>query len=174
MRWLRLALMLAFAAATAACPPASEDATLDWGSARDVKQHFNLHLAGQPDAAGLTAAKKAGVSVVIDLRDPSEHDWDEATAARELGLAYHSVPVDGQELSRDAMQRIDAIVGENDDKGILIHCASGNRAAAWLAIHLAEQEGMDPAEALAIGRKAGLTKDALAANVTRYLEGSGS
>ena len=147
---------------------------MGWGGAGEVKQFYRLYIAGQPDAAGLAAARDAGVGVVINLRDPSEHDWNEAAAAERLGLEYHNVPVSGRALSRDAMERIHAIVQENPDEEILLHCTSGNRAAAWLAIHLVENEGMDPEDALAIGRETGLTSDSIAENVKAYLEASGS
>jgi len=168
------ALLAALLVAPTGCGERSAEGALRWGSAGDVKQYASFYLAGQPDAAGLAAARDAGVAVVIDLRDPSEHDWDEAAAAEAIGLQYHNVPVSGRALSREAMQRIDAIVRENEGEEILLHCASGNRAAAWLAIHLVEGEGMDVDEALAIGRRTGISKDAIAENVTAYLEASGS
>jgi uncharacterized protein (TIGR01244 family) len=174
MKTLRTVLLLLLLAAPTACGEPSAEGALRWGGAGDVKQYYRLYIAGQPDAAGLAAARDAGVGIVIDLRDPSEHDWDEAAAAAKLGLDYHNVPVSGRALSRDAMERIHAIVQENPDEEILLHCASGNRAAAWLAIHLVENEGMDAEEALAIGRETGLTKDSIAENVSAYLEQPGS
>ncbi len=170
----RLAPLWVLVAALTACGPASVEGPFTWGSADGVMKYGSLYFAGQPDAAGLAAARDAGVGVVIDLRHPSEEPWDEVGAAEQLGLAYYNVPVDGRALSRDAMHRIDEIVDRHRGEELLIHCKSGNRAGAWLAIHLAERRGMEPGKALAIGRRAGITKDELAANVTGYLEASGS
>ena len=167
------AVVLALTAAIVACSERAVEGPYTWGSAAGVKKYANLYLAGQPDTAGLVAAREAGVGVVVNLRHPTEHRWDEAAAAAELGLAYHSVPVSGNALSREALERVDAIVAENEGEEILIHCASGNRVGAWLAIHLVERRGMEPEQALAIGREAGITKDGLAAGVIRYLEESG-
>lgn len=176
MLLFRSLLLLALAAAIGGCSNRHHAAGVDgpyaWGEAGNVRRYAHLYFAGQPDAAGLEAAKQAGVSVVINLRQPGEHDWDEAAAAEAAGLRYYSVPVNGAApLARADMERIEAIVHEHEDADVLIHCASGNRAAAWLAIHLVERHGMETDEALALGRDAGITRGAWVAKVRDYLGG---
>ena len=41
--------------------------------------------------------------------------------------------------------------------GVLVHCASGNRAGALLGLEQAEFDGASKDDALALGRKAGMT-----------------
>jgi protein tyrosine phosphatase (PTP) superfamily phosphohydrolase (DUF442 family) len=53
---------------------------------------------------------------------------------------------------------------------ILMHCSSGNRVAAWYAIHLVQQKNMARDDALAIARRNGLTKDSMIARVQTYLD----
>ena len=67
-----------------------------WGSANGVTKLRHLYFGGQPDAAGLAAARDQGIAVVINLRAPEELDWDEAATAEALGLAYYNVPIQRQ------------------------------------------------------------------------------
>jgi len=131
----------------------------------------NVRISGQPDAVALGAAKASGVTTIVNLREPGELDWDEAGAARDASLAYHSIPVSGRkELAPEAMERISDIVSAQGDAGVLVHCASGNRAAAWLAIDLVTRRNMTRDEALVLAERAGLTKTALRDKVERYLD----
>jgi len=104
------------------------------------------------------------------MRDPSEHDWDEESAARDLGLAYYNVPVTGKRFEPAAFQRIDALVAENESQQVLIHCGSSNRAGGWLATHLVAEHGMSVDDALAVGRRAGITKKGIEKRVRAYVD----
>lgn len=141
-----------------------------WGGVSNVTHVRHLWFSGQPDEAALEEAKKSGVSVVINLRDPSELDWDEAAAVEALGMRYYNVPVPGgKPFERAAFERIHELVMENHDTQVLVHCSSSNRAGAWLAAHVVEDHGQSFDEALAIGRRAGITKDAIIENLRHYL-----
>ena len=168
-----IALGVAMAVSLVACGEEQVAQAGAWGSAEGVRAFGRFYLAGQPDAAGLEAGREAGIGVVVNLRQPHEHDWDEAAAAEALGLRYFEVPIDGRKpLPPEALDRIDAIVAESPDEPVLVHCASGQRAAAWLAVHLVEERGMDADRALAIGRQAGLSKPALEERVRQHLGAS--
>lgn len=170
---LGLLLVALLASPAAAEPPVAPEDVRDpvaWGAARNVTRHENLWFAGQPDQAGLEAAREAGVSVVVNLRHPSELDWDEEAAARELGLRYYNVPVVGSApLSQETFDAIDARVAEHPGEQVLVHCASSNRVGAWFATHLVTRAGMRPDDALEVARRAGLTNEALEAKVRAHL-----
>lgn len=141
-----------------------------WGSVSNVTHLKHLWFAGQPDQAGLEKAKAEGVAVVINLRDPSEHAWDEKSAVEALGMTYYNVPVrGGQPFDREVFEKIEALVKEHHDEPILVHCASSNRVGGWLATHLVETHGMTVDEALAVGRRAGITKQPVERAVRAYL-----
>ena len=73
---VRRLLLLALLGALGACSEhhgGGVEGPLAWGGLEDVRRYAHLYFAGQPDAAGLEAARQAGVSVVINLRAPSEH-----------------------------------------------------------------------------------------------------
>jgi protein tyrosine phosphatase (PTP) superfamily phosphohydrolase (DUF442 family) len=85
-------------------------------------------------------------------------------------MQYEQVPVPGGEpLPRDALERVEAIVAAEPGRPVLLHCSSGNRAAAWLATHLVTRHGMEVGDALAVARRAGLTKPDMEEKVRAYL-----
>jgi protein tyrosine phosphatase (PTP) superfamily phosphohydrolase (DUF442 family) len=165
-------------AALAACGGERRDAARSdgvqgpfvWGSADDVTRVGQLWLSGQPDDAGLRAAKKNGVTWVIDLRAPGERDWDEAAAAKAAGLQYENIPVEpGKPFVEAAFAEISELVESHPDDQILLHGSAGNRAAAWLTTELVRKDGMPFAEALEIGRRAGITKPEVVAKTAALL-----
>jgi protein tyrosine phosphatase (PTP) superfamily phosphohydrolase (DUF442 family) len=149
--------------------PSSAEGPFVRGAADDVHQ---LWFAGQLDRAGFEAAKETGIDVVINLRAPSELDWDEAAAVESLGMAYYNVPVVGPSFDPGAFAEIERLVEEHPGQQTLIHCSSSNRAGGWFATHLVDRHEMSLDDALAAGRATGITKDAIVTRVREYLERS--
>lgn len=116
-----------------------------------------LHTGGQPTAEQLDRFAAQGVRTVIDLRGPGEdRGYDEAAAAARLGLRYERLPIGGPEdltpANTTALQRL----LQDGDGEVLLHCASGNRVGALLALMAQQQEGASREQALQLGREAGL------------------
>lgn len=141
-----LFLLLACAGATAA-------------AGQGLKQpRPGLFTGGQPSAQQLRDAAQAGVTSVIDLRMPHEdRGYDEAAAAEALGLRYVRLPIDGAGGISEANARTLDRLLRQDPGSTLLHCASGNRAGALLALAQARVHGASPEAALQFGRDAGLT-----------------
>ena len=177
LRW-SLAAVLAFGTGAALGAEPATDATLGaesvgaWGAAQHVAKIRRLYISGQPDAETLQTASRKGVAVVVNLRDPSEHDWDDAGAARAEGLHYYNVPVmsDAGSFGRSAIAEIGEILRSHPDDPILVYCASGNRASGWLAVHLVEDHEVAIDRALDIAEDALLTSPAVGQIVRRYLD----
>ena len=141
-----------------------------WGSASKVTRIRRLWIADQPDEAGLRQARESAVSVVINLREPSELSWDERTVVESLGMTYYNVPVAREApLSSEQMAEIEEIVQRHGGQQVLIHCSTANRAAAWLATHLVHEHAMALDDALTVARQAGLTKADAEAKVRSLL-----
>ncbi len=173
---MKLLSLLAAACVAAGCTgqPLSPDdvrGPLPFGETANVMQAGKVYVSGQPDRAGLAAARAAGVTTVINLREAGEHDWDEAAAARELGLEYLSIPVARRSdtLSDDAIAALGSALASRRGEPVLLHCSSGNRAAAAYAAYLATRHGYSLDAALAIGRRAGITREALEQRVHNYV-----
>ena len=118
--------------------------------------HAGLLTGGQPEPAAWRALDARGVTTVINLRPDAElAGRDEAAEVAAAGLAYHQIPVDGAGgLSLEKARALQAML--RDAKGtVLVHCASGNRVGALIALAAAD-EGVPLDEALARGRAAGM------------------
>jgi protein tyrosine phosphatase (PTP) superfamily phosphohydrolase (DUF442 family) len=141
-----------------------------WGAVSNVTHVRNLWLAGQPDAEALRTAKENGLRVVVNLRDPTELDWDERSAVEDLGMVYYNVPIQKTgPFTRESFSRIESLLEDHEGDEILIHCSSSNRVGGWFAVYLVEKHGMSVEPALAIGRTTGITKDGMTRRVLAYL-----
>ncbi|TDB29472.1 hypothetical protein ATCM_18530 [Stenotrophomonas sp. ATCM1_4] len=117
-----------------------------------------LLTAGQPSAQQLRDAARSGVTTVIDLRRPEEdRGYDEGAQAEQLGLRYVRLPIAGTADLTTANARTLQRLLAQDDGTTLLHCASGNRAGALLALLNARLEGASTDDALQLGRAAGMT-----------------
>jgi len=140
----------AAASATAAAP-----ALIDIPNARVVD---GMLLGGAPSPDQLRAAAKAGYRTVIDLRTPGEPGVAaEKTLAGELGLTHVALPVAGAAGLTDANVRALDQALRTSPAPIIVHCASGNRVGALLALRAAAIDGATAEQALARGKREGLT-----------------
>ena len=115
-----------------------------------------LLAGGQPTAADLVSLQARGVHTVIDLRGATEdRGYDEEAEAHRLGLAYVALPINGKDGITPANAHALRELLERHGDGVLLHCASGNRVGALLALDAASN-GMPREQALSLGRKAGL------------------
>ncbi len=115
---------------------------------------------GQPDATQLGEIAKLGYKTVINLRTPGERGElaDEAGLVKSHGMRYVSIPVShGEGLDRDNAEVLGKILADQDARPVVIHCASGNRVGALLALEEVWVEGRPPEKALELGKAAGLT-----------------
>ncbi|HET9049559.1 MAG TPA: protein tyrosine phosphatase family protein [Chiayiivirga sp.] len=115
-----------------------------------------LWVGGQPDQAQLAQFAKGGGAVVIDLRMPDEdRGLDEAKAVADLGLSYVSLPIDSHtgitaDNARALHEALAAATGP-----VLLHCRTGNRVGALLALDAVAQ-GSSREQALDLARRAGV------------------
>ncbi|KGM51555.1 hypothetical protein N792_10555 [Lysobacter concretionis Ko07 = DSM 16239] len=128
-----------------------------------------LYTAGQPDAEAWTAAARHGVTTVIDLRPEGEMQGrNEAAEVADAGLVYHHLPVAGAgDVNMANAEQLRQLI-EQAPGPVLVHCASGNRVGALLALGAAKDDGMTTDQAIAFGREAGL--GSLGSRVREVLE----
>ena len=111
---------------------------------------------GQPTAEQLRAAKSAGYSTVISLL-PASDTADEAALAGELGLHFVTIEVRGAaDITEAKARELGAALHAANAKPVLVHCASGNRVGALLALEAFYMEGASVEDALSLGDRAGL------------------
>lgn len=130
-----------------------------------------IYSGGQPTREHLDTLAAAGVRTVINLRAADEASgFDEAELAQALGLDYVTIPIAGSsDLTRENARLLGRALAAAKTRGAtLIHCASGNRVGAMLALMSAWESGTPSTDALRIGFSAGLTT--LEPAVSRLLE----
>lgn len=142
-----------------AAPPLSVDIAMQGATSIP---HFRtprarLITAGQPAEDDWAAVAALGVRTVVNLRSPEEMAGrDEGSEVGAAGLTYVSLPVDGAGgVTRDKAALLWSLV-EQAPGTLMVHCASGNRVGALLALGAAIRGGMDIEQAIVFGRSAGL------------------
>ncbi|MDH4047750.1 MAG: sulfur transferase domain-containing protein [Gammaproteobacteria bacterium] len=112
---------------------------------------------GQPNADALKIAADAGYAAVIDLRGTDEdRGLDEQSAVEALGMKYISLPIaDKAAVNYSNAEELDRLLADFDSP-VLVHCGSGNRVGALVALR-ERLHGATEADALEAGRAAGLT-----------------
>jgi uncharacterized protein (TIGR01244 family) len=115
--------------------------------------------AGQPDEAALKVFADSGYTLVIDMRGSDEDRGVEnfEGVVEGTGMSYVPFPIeDRSEISFDKAKELDALL-QDADGPVLIHCASGNRVGALLALRKS-LSGASDEEAIAYGKDAGMTR----------------
>ena len=138
-------------------------------AAEDAALLAELHNPGHPEphrivsgalnASDLQRLHAAGLRHLINLRTPEETpDFDEAQVAHVLGIDYAGIPIKGPStFTRDNAARLDDLLRRAGDEPTLIHCASGNRVGALIALRAAWIQGQPIEAAIAEGKRWGLT-----------------
>ena len=117
----------------------------------------HLVTAGQPGPSHFRALKDAGVSLVIDLRHPSEpRGFDETTLLQSLGIEYVVVPVHDGNLTDETLEQVTAAVRTGQGRETVIHCASGNRIGGALVPYLMLDQGFSEDDAMMAALRMGL------------------
>ena len=116
-----------------------------------------LFASGQPASSQWASIRAKGVTTIINLRPDDEMGGrDEASEVATAGMAYRQLDVAGvQDLTDANAAQVQAWIDEAPGP-VLLHCASGNRVGAVLAM-IAARNGAPPEEALELGRRAGMT-----------------
>jgi uncharacterized protein (TIGR01244 family) len=125
----------------------------------DVAPVDGITSSGQPDEVALRIFADAGYTAVIDMRGPDEERGldDEEAAVRAVGLDYIPFPITSRdEINLDAATQLDAIL-QGIDGPVLIHCGSGDRVGAILALRHSLR-GANDEDSVAHGKDAGLNK----------------
>ncbi len=121
----------------------------------------DLLTGGQPSAEQLAAIAAAGYRTIVDLRPEGEPGApaDERQQVEALGLVYVRIPIAGTaDLTEEKARELDRVLDAEGAGPAVVHCASGNRVGALLALRAARLDGATPDAALDLGLDAGLTK----------------
>ena len=118
-----------------------------------------IMTGGQPSEADLKVLAAEGFDAIINLRAEGEFsEFDEQALVMGLGMDYISIPMPGPDYLGDSstLAQLEHALSMGNDK-VMIHCGSGNRAGALIALHAYFIKGLDPQAAFDLGKDAGLT-----------------
>jgi uncharacterized protein (TIGR01244 family) len=130
----------------------------------------DIAAAGQPTDEALADVQKAGFKAVLNLRTADEGSLEEKPKVEALGMEYYNIQIGSEGFSPEMVEQFKDILDDNENRPILVHCASSNRVGALWYIHQVLNEGEDETAALAEGKQAGLTSEALEGRAKAYVE----
>ncbi|WP_131669048.1 beta-lactamase hydrolase domain-containing protein [Psychrobacter pygoscelis] len=123
-----------------------------------LQPNDNTIVCGALDEEKVKALAEAGVQHIINLQPDDELDFDEAAAAERFGMTYSHLPISGaDDLKQVNLLAFDRILREHHGKKIAMHCQSGNRVGAAVALRAGWLRGRKMETALERGRAHGLT-----------------
>lgn len=134
----------------------------------------------QPDAETIAMLKDQGFSLVLSVRyDDEPVGFDSRKVVEENGMSFEQVSyLKGsindkvRSVDDDAVTKIRQILERTAASGgkVLLHCASGQRAAAALGSILYRDYGYTKEDARTYAQKAGLTSKNTGAIYDRYID----
>ncbi len=119
-----------------------------------------LLVGGQPTREQLRAIGNAGYRTVVSLRTEAERgDEGEPALVERLGMKLVSVPVPGAEgLTERNARALGKALAEPDALPAVVHCSTGQRAAALLGLKAFVVDRMSAASAIDLAKGLGMTK----------------
>lgn len=118
----------------------------------------NTIVCGTLDEEKVAVLAKAGVEVVINLQPDDELSFDEAATVEHMGMSYAHLPISGAaDLKQLKILAFDNVLRQYHGKKIAIHCGSGNRVGAAIALRAGWLRGRKMDTAMERGRSHGLT-----------------
>ena len=119
----------------------------------------NTIVCGALNDEKVAALAAAGVELVINLQPDDELSFDERAAVERAGMYYEQLPISGvEDLKQLKILAFDNILRQHHGKKIAMHCGSGNRAGAVMALRAGWLRGRKMDTAMERGRSHGLTK----------------
>ncbi len=156
--------------ATSVAAP-DNSATIDESTAKDngidlenmFEPYFrpddNTIVCGALDDEKVATLAAAGVELVLNLQPDDELNFDERAAVERAGMYYEQLPISGaNDLKQLNILAFDNILRQYHGKKTVLHCGSGNRAGAAVALRAGWLRGRKMDTALERGRSHGLTK----------------
>jgi uncharacterized protein (TIGR01244 family) len=125
-----------------------------------LRKFKNLYVASKPQGDSFKELAKLGIKKVINIKKPEESLPNEAELAKDAGLEYVNIPVEGcRALDIGLVRQLNAEVGYLNEGPICIYCASGNRVSSWFANHLYIGHNFTIDEAIDKAKEIGMDKE---------------
>ena len=115
----------------------------------------SIATGGLLKEGALEELKDLGFTAIVDLRSPEEGIAEEQAGAKKLGLKYFNIPVGAKTPTKDQVAAFTAIVEDESNLPMMVHCVSANRAGAMWSLYRVAM-GVPHEIAIEEGRTVGL------------------
>ncbi|WP_296206492.1 beta-lactamase hydrolase domain-containing protein [Psychrobacter sp. UBA3962] len=117
----------------------------------------NTVVTGKLSPEKITKIAEAGIEHIINLQPDSELTFDEKSAVEAAGIHYTHLPISGaNDLKQINLLEFDKALRTHHGKKTLLHCGSGNRVGACIALRAGWLRGRKMDTALERGKEHGL------------------
>lgn len=118
----------------------------------------NTVVTGKLTPEKVAKAAEAGIEHIINLQPESELTFDEKAEVEAHGIQYTHLPISGaDDLKQVNLLEFDKALRAHHGKKTLLHCGSGNRVGACVALRAGWLRGRKLDTALQRGKDHGLT-----------------
>ena len=118
----------------------------------------NTVVTGRLSPEKVTKIAEAGIEYIVNLQPESELSFDEKAAVEAAGIYYTHLPISGaDDLKQVNLLEFDKALRAHHGQKTLIHCGSGNRVGACIALRAGWLRGRKMDTAIERGREHGLT-----------------
>lgn len=117
----------------------------------------NTVVTGALNKQKIATIAAAGIEHVINLQPEDELDFDEKAEVEAQGMTYSHLPIAGaKDLKQLNLLEFDKILREQHGRRVLMHCKTGNRVGACVALRQGWLRGRKLDTAMKRGREHGL------------------
>ena len=117
----------------------------------------NTVVTGKLSPEKITKIAEAGIEHIINLQPDTELTFDEKSAVEAAGIHYTHLPISGaDDLKQINLLEFDKALRTHHGKKTLLHCGSGNRVGACIALRTGWLRGRKMDTALERGKEHGL------------------
>lgn len=118
----------------------------------------NTVVTGKLTPEKVAKIAEAGIEHIINLQPEDELSFDEKAAVEAQGMVYTHLPISGaDDLKQLNLLEFDKALRANHGKKTLMHCGSGNRVGACVALRAGWLRGRKMDTAMQRGKDHGLT-----------------
>ncbi|HAO59362.1 MAG TPA: serine/threonine protein phosphatase [Psychrobacter sp.] len=118
----------------------------------------NTVVTGKLSPEKIAKIAEAGIEHIINLQPDSELSFDEKSAVEAAGIHYTHLPISGaDDLKQVNLLEFDKALRAHHGKKTLLHCGSGNRVGACMALRAGWLRGRKMDTAMERGKQHGLT-----------------
>lgn len=135
-----------------------------------MKQYGKVYIGGQPSTVDFIKLRQEGFVAVVNLRVHKEdkkkrynEKWERNNSLLS-GMSYYHVGFDPKKdkITNAFINKLKVPINIESAKGkVLIHCASGNRAAMWVAANAYLNKNATADQAKKVGLSLGVKKKPL-------------